>query len=169
MLKWCKKNQKWILWILTLGWMLLIFMFSAQNGTESAELSGGITERIVRTFVRDFEQLSAARQERIMNNVSFAVRKLAHYTEYLVLGVLLFSLVRAYRCSERTAFFISWGAGTLYAVSDEIHQMFSDGRSPQVRDVCIDSAGVLTGALLVWALFVFWRRTIDKRQKKRLS
>jgi hypothetical protein len=59
--------------------------------------------------------------------------------------------------------------GTLYAASDELHQMFSDGRSPQVRDVCIDSAGVLTGVLVTLLFLYFYERAIDKKRKKGLS
>ena len=41
----------------------------------------------------------------------------------------------------RRIWFIAWITGTLYAASDEFHQMFTGERSPQVRDVCIDSSG----------------------------
>ena len=46
-------------------------------------------------------------------------------------------------------FFSAWGIGTFYAVTDEIHQLFSPGRSCEFRDMCIDCAGVLTGILLI--------------------
>lgn len=150
-------------------WMLVIFVLSSQNGEKSAELSGGITERVIEVFVKDFHQMSAEQRLHIKGEMSFIVRKLAHYTEYLILGFLLMNLVRAYRVSGRKGFWISWGAGTAYAMSDEFHQMFSDGRSPQLRDVCIDSAGVLTGILLVFLLLYFYRRAIDKHRKKELS
>lgn len=38
--------------------------------------------------------------------------------------------------------------GTFYAITDEIHQCYILGRSGEIRDVLIDSAGVLTGILL---------------------
>ncbi len=43
----------------------------------------------------------------------------------------------------------SWAFGTLYAITDEIHQLFIQGRSCEFRDVCIDSLGVLTGIVLM--------------------
>lgn len=168
-LDWCRANKKGILWVLVLGWMLVIFLFSAQTGEESSDLSGGITECVLETFVRDFEQMPAEQRSGMMDAVSFAVRKLAHYTEYMILGFLLINLVRTYKVVYGRAFLISWCAGTLYAVSDEIHQVFSDGRSPRVLDVCIDSAGVLTGVLLACVAFNFYCRAIDKRRKKGLS
>ena len=39
--------------------------------------------------------------------------------------------------------------GAIYAISDEIHQFFSDGRSPLIKDVIIDSFGVLFGITIV--------------------
>ena len=37
----------------------------------------------------------------------------------------------------------------MYAASDELHQKFVDGRSAEIRDVCIDTCGVILGILLV--------------------
>ncbi|MBR0386198.1 MAG: VanZ family protein, partial [Clostridia bacterium] len=48
---------------------------------------------------------------------------------------------------RRGNFGFAWAGGTFYAALDELHQLLVDGRSGQVRDVGIDSAGVLTGVL----------------------
>jgi VanZ family protein len=69
------------------------------------------------------------------------LRKIAHVTEYAVLGALL---VRAVR-SEPAAFALGIG----YAVTDEIHQTFVRGREGRPLDVAIDAGGLLIG-LLVW-------------------
>ena len=68
--------------------------------------------------------------------------------EYLLLGFLIrFCLLSWF--GKRTWLTIgSWGAGTLYALTDEIHQMMIDGRSGQWTDVLLDSAGVLAGVLI---------------------
>ena len=50
----------------------------------------------------------------------------------------------------------AWLIGTAYAVTDEFHQSFVPGRSCELRDVMIDSCGVLTGVLL--ATLVGWIR-----------
>ncbi|MEF2639337.1 MAG: VanZ family protein, partial [Lachnospiraceae bacterium] len=49
----------------------------------------------------------------------------------------------------RTRILIPFALGVLYAASDEFHQLFVPGRSGQVRDVCIDSSGVMIGILLL--------------------
>jgi VanZ family protein len=69
------------------------------------------------------------------------LRKLAHGTEYAVLGLLL---VRAVRRPP-----LAFVLGVLYATSDEIHQAFVPGRHASPVDVAIDALGVLVG-LLVW-------------------
>mgnify|MGYP002688750535 FL=1 len=81
--------------------------------------------------------------------IDFPVRKCAHASEYAVLGVLM--LGTAYSFAEdqgKKNRLLCWCAGTAYAATDEFHQLFVPGRSCQFRDVCIDSAGILTGIVL---------------------
>jgi VanZ family protein len=68
------------------------------------------------------------------------LRKLAHFGEYAVLGLLL---VRALGRE-----LLAVAAGVAYAATDELHQHFVRGRQAAFRDVAIDSAGVLAGLLL---------------------
>ena len=88
--------------------------------------------------------------------VSFCVRKGAHFTEYLVLGMCLWLTARDVlaRRLERIArqvtpsFLVPWAIGAFYAVTDEIHQYFVPGRSCELRDMLIDTFGVAAGVLL---------------------
>ena len=78
-------------------------------------------------------------------NESFLLRKLAHLTEFIALGVLL-----AWNCAmrqKRTAFPLLWGIAA--ACIDETIQVFVPGRGPGLRDVAIDSLGVLLGIVLL--------------------
>lgn len=159
-------NKQLILWVCLIAWMVVIFMFSAQNGEESAELSGGITKRVIEIIVDDYENMTPAQQTNVQNNVSFVVRKIAHFTEYAILGGILACLVGTYTQILKRRILISWCAGTVYAMTDEFHQMFSEGRTPKVFDVCIDSAGVIFGVCIV---LVFCHIAIDKRKQKKLS
>jgi VanZ like family len=72
------------------------------------------------------------------------LRKLAHATEYAVLGLLL---VRALGRP-----LLSFAVGTAYAVTDEIHQAFVPGRVGSPLDVAIDAAGVAVGILVALRL-----------------
>ena len=53
----------------------------------------------------------------------------------------------------RKEMFLPWLIAALYAASDEIHQLFVPGRSGQLSDVILDSAGALAG---VAAFTVLW-------------
>ena len=71
----------------------------------------------------------------------FVLRKVAHVTEYAILGALL---VRATRTPA-----VAVALGTAYAVTDEVHQHFVEGRNGSPLDVGIDAIGVAAGALLL--------------------
>ena len=71
------------------------------------------------------------------------LRKIAHVAEYAILGALLV------RALGRTG--LAFALGTLYAVSDELHQSFVSGRVGSPLDVAIDAMGVAIGITL-WQL-----------------
>ena len=68
------------------------------------------------------------------------LRKLAHTTEYAILGLLLL------RATGRMS--VAFVLATLYAVTDELHQSFVAGRHASPLDVAIDAAGVALGLAL---------------------
>jgi VanZ family protein len=69
------------------------------------------------------------------------LRKLAHLTEYAILGLLL------YRALEREV--VALAAGIAYAATDELHQHFVRGRHGALSDIAIDAVGVAAG-MLAW-------------------
>ena len=153
-----------VLSLLVLLWAGVIFWFSAQSGDDSSAASGRIVRQVIRLLLPGFETIPEAEQETILGTVTLIVRKGAHFSEYLILGSLLWGLIRT--CTDRwkRLLGISWTVGTLYAVSDELHQMFSSGRSPKAADVCIDSAGVMAGILLCFLVFAYVRRRKRSRR-----
>lgn len=74
------------------------------------------------------------------------LRKLAHLTEYAILGGLLYRWL----ASVPLAVLV----GSAYAATDEIHQTFVTGRAGRPLDWVIDTAGVLIGI----GLLIAWRR-----------
>ena len=75
----------------------------------------------------------------------FAVRKIGHFSEFALLGVLLLLTLRS--LTEKTLRFISWPLlfGLLVAVTDETIQLFVTGRESQTVDVFIDFGGLVSG------------------------
>jgi len=133
-------NKKRIIsWLLFLAWLLVIYFFSSQTGEESSQVSNGIL-KIIENMIHI-----------PLSNPSFAFifRKLAHFTEYLILGILTLNLFMQYRILTTKLIIISICFCFLYASSDEFHQSFVGGRAPQVMDVGIDTLGSLTGIALL--------------------
>jgi VanZ family protein len=84
-----------------------------------------------------------------------------HATEFAALGAALMLLIHEY--ALRRGLLWAWGIGTLYAGTDELHQLFKGTRTPALRDVAIDSAGVLFGVLCVALLLYIIDRWKGKR------
>ncbi len=76
--------------------------------------------------------------------------KWAHVLIYLPLGFLLLGALARARAGRRagTLLLLTFALGSLYGITDEIHQHFVPGRHMDWRDAVADSLGVMVGALL---------------------
>ena len=159
---WIQKHSILLSLLLVIAVMVIIYCFSAQTGVESGAMSGRITRWVLNLVVPGFGDFSQEKQEAIRSAVSFVVRKLAHFSEYALLGFSLMLHIAQIekKITVRLPWLWSWCVGTLYAASDEFHQGFVAGRGPSVRDVMIDSSGVIAGTLLL--LWIIRRRTRKK-------
>ena len=132
--------------------MALIFFFSSQTQEQSSKTSSGFIMWFL-NCVTVFSPISDADKPMLVEALTHIVRKCAHFTIYTALGIsasVSFRLLteRGYK----TVFWISTVFCTLYAITDEIHQCFVDGRGPMATDVIIDAAGAITGFLLLMAV-----------------
>lgn len=128
------KKKKIISVVLVIIWMIFIFVMSSFDANESSSQSNFIVGFIINIFNVDNIDI-----------VSLIVRKLAHFTEYLILGILVFNMFRYYDKKYCFAIVLC----VFYAISDEVHQAFVPGRSCQIYDMLIDSFGSISGILLV--------------------
>lgn len=133
-------------WIPVILWMILIFFLSAQPALESDRLSTKLTE-IILGLVNQVVPVvgSGAVDYSYLNHV---VRKLAHFLLYLILGVLSVRALRKNGLTGWKPLIMAVLICVLYAVTDELHQVFVPGRSGQISDVFIDSLGGLAGVVL---------------------
>ncbi len=125
--------------VLIILWMITIFEFSNQNGDTSQGTSDVITEKIIEIN----NNLENKRDQ-----VSFCVRKLAHFSIYLIGGILAFGFFNTYSLQKKYVIAFALMFGIVYASLDEFHQSFISGRSAQIRDICIDTCGVITGEII---------------------
>lgn len=154
------KQARLVLWILLIAIMTVIFLFSAQKGEESGETSGRIAQAIIEVVEPDFEQLPQEKQVELLDTTDLIVRKGAHFSEYALLAFVLYLLLRTYPL--RACALLSWLGATVYAVTDEVHQLFVGERAGSAKDVLLDSCGAATGVILAY-LLVRWK--IKKRAK----
>lgn len=106
--------------------MLLIFYFSSQNAEQSTQTSAWFLQFLPFSM--------------------HIVRKLAHFTIYAMLGFNTFYMYKNYGVKHSALYALV--TCILYACSDEWHQSFVSGRSPQITDICIDTCGALSLILL---------------------
>jgi VanZ family protein len=129
-------------------WLPLIAWMGFISFASSAEFSAANTSRIIGPLVLWlFPNTSAASLELI----HLCVRKLAHLSEYALLGILA---ARALRTSPRTLFQRRWFLISVclivgYALLDEYHQSFVPSRTASIFDSLIDSVGGLVALIVI--------------------
>ena len=148
-----RKKAFLLYWLPVLLWMGVIFYASTDAGHPRH------TSRYLGPLVR---WLFPSWGDEAVESACYVVRKFAHGYEYMVLGLLLWrAFGRTVRGKTRAEALRvaakAWVLATVYAASDEFHQLFVAGREGSVRDVAIDSAGAVFG-LLVFLAFGCWRR-----------
>ena len=143
--------RKVIKTILVLLWMAMIFLLSNEEAVKSSKKSDGLIIRSVELFTG--KSLSIQEKEKVLKYLVFPVRKCAHLSLYLILGILVISLLREYMVINTKLVLLSLLICFLYACSDEIHQLFVPGRSGEVRDVLIDILGACLGVFFYYLFF----------------
>ena len=135
-----------IFWAFSLIIAVFIFVMSAQNSKSSSGMSGNVIRFIV-DLVKG--NLNETNKLDLVKNWQFFVRKAAHWSIYFALGLFTVLAMLTYEISPWKRPAIAAGICLLYAVSDEVHQLFVPGRGGQIRDVLIDFFGAVTAIIIV--------------------
>ncbi len=135
--------------ILTLLVMGVIFFFSSQPGTESDRVSISFTSFIFNASAGE-----------VLNCI---VRKFAHLLEYMALGAPLYLFLRSTGRGELFSCSLSSVISVLYAVSDEIHQLFVQGRACLISDMVLDSLGAILSIFLLHILLKSPKKNSDAK------
>lgn len=150
--------------VFTLIWMAFIFSFSSRSGDVSSQDSNHVGMIIGEVFVPGFEQWNDTKQDDFADAIDHPIRKTAHAMEYAVLGFLTAGIFADQKNLGKLRIFIPWLIAAGYAATDEFHQLFVPGRSGQVSDVILDSAGAALGVLLMTG--IEWLRVRKMAQKE---
>ena len=150
------KRLRRVLWGIVILLLVLIFAFSAQTGDASGDTSGRISRFIVRLLYADYEEMHWQEQQALLKTWNLVIRKGAHFTEYAVLSFAVCLLLYTYPLKKRAL--LSWLGATVYAATDEAHQLAVAARAGSAWDVLLDSAGALFGMAIAVILIRCWRK-----------
>ena len=139
---------------------LAIFGFSGQTGEESGSLSFYISEKCA-----EIVNALAGQHwtEQMLNSVALyfehPIRKLAHFTEYACMGILVYTMWVPWKKPGRRLYMLTVIWVFLSAAADELHQFFVPGRYCSFADVLLDTLGGCFGILVcVLSAKVFTKR-----------
>ena len=121
------------LWVPPLIWGAVIFLFSARAVTPASQI-----------YWKDF-----------------VIKKTAHVIEYAILAVLLYRALKESGVGKYNAGLIAILIAVVYGATDELHQSFTPGREPRVRDVFFDTIGSVLAIYWLWN----WLPKAPKRLK----
>lgn len=153
--------------ILLLALYIMIFDFSSQDAEQSGSLSMRISENAVR-FLSSFAGggWTQAFMEDLAVYFEHPIRKLAHFSEYAYMAVLIYLMWSPWLKKRKNLYLlvVLWVFAS--GACDEIHQSFVPGRYCSFADVCLDTAGGLFGLIMCLTArqIKIW---VYRRQKKR--
>lgn len=141
------QNRKFRLWLCLLLINLAIIW---GNSLLPGHISGAISNA-----VKDFILLLLPLKQGGSPGGGGLIRKLAHFTEFTCLGICLSQLLRI-KCNKQWKNILLPSLfGVAAAAIDETIQRFVPNRGPGIKDVLLDSAGVITGVIIVTMIYRF--------------
>ena len=150
-----------VLFTLALAGCIWFIFSNSMAVADDSSVSSGRVLQLLQAVLRRLGHPALA--QRLTMHI---VRKMAHFCEYTLEGFLLMLCMRVYSRRRLGHITVPMLAGVLTALTDETIQLFSQGRSSQVTDVWLDSAGVLAGILAALLLMGLWRLLFHHRKKE---
>lgn len=133
------KEIKLIKFLPAILWMGIIFYLSHQPAEISSDLSGGLLEKIM-------SAIRSITHSELVGSYHTLLRKIAHFATYFILSLLMMYAFAKNKVAKK--YLITFFIGLIFALSDEFHQLFIQGRAAQIMDVLIDMSGICLGLLL---------------------
>lgn len=139
--------------IFVIIWMCVIFMMSHLDGAKSWYLTGEFLT-VSKTGSVDKESTYEEKMESYDKGATWTqmvmLRKFAHFAEYFIFALLLMNAL-LFRTNWKVS--VKWTLliGIMYAIFDEVHQLFIPDRKGNILDMMIDTSGVVMGLIcLMW-------------------
>lgn len=126
--------------LVLVAWLVVIFSWSTSAGS-APHTNSWVDAVLGHLFPHWYARLTWPEHDAI----HFYLRKAAHVTEYAVLGVLAARVLHHSHLTWRLVLLSAWLFATIYAATDEAHQIYVAGRTPKATDVLLDSMGAALG------------------------
>ncbi|MBE5861177.1 MAG: VanZ family protein [Butyrivibrio sp.] len=141
--------------------MCLIFTFSSQDADTSSALSYKVGVEVLTVTNDVFDQgWTMSHIAALSEQYQHYIRKLAHFTEYLILAITVAFPLYVYGVRGISLIFMAGFICVGYACLDEYHQSFIAGRTPMKKDIAIDSIGSFIGIIMTRILGFTGRMTL---------
>lgn len=139
--------------------LILIFIFgnSMISGDTSSEESGFFSNIFINIFFHNYDKLSITRQLEISSFSNHIVRKAAHVTEYLTLGIFVLLLLKE-TLKKKYIYILMPVAVYIVALIDEFIQTFTPARGPSIKDTFIDLSGALIFSIIMYLITIYRKR-----------
>lgn len=149
-----KKKIKYVKCIIAIICCIIIFSFSAVPATASTKQSKGLTYNVIKLL--NGNKLTEKELVKLTKRVNPVIRKIAHFSIYMILAIFTYMFIEELNIKSKsekerlrkniiyTCIFC-----IIYAVFDEIHQIYVPGRTGKVIDVIIDTLGACTGITII--------------------
>lgn len=137
----------------------VIFGFSAQDAEESGSLSlhfSGKCAEILNSLSGG--HWNEDKLYEVAEALEHPLRKLAHFTEYGCMGVLVYVLWSQWIRRGQGRYLLTAGWVFLSAAGDELHQYFVPGRYAGFGDVMLDTCGGVCGMLFCVLTAALYRK-----------
>ena len=148
------KNKRILLLILVLIGCITIFFFSEFSANDSSKQSRGVTYNILK--VLNGNKLSEKELIKLTKKINPVMRKIAHFSIYMILAIFTYMFIENLNIKSKsekerlrknilyTCIFC-----IIYAIFDEIHQIYVPGRTGKLIDVIIDTLGACMGITII--------------------
>ena len=165
-----KNKERLIYFIFTILMLIIIFLFSSQASENSNYLSYTISDKIYQKIENTEEknQTNIIKEEskyneklttntnnkfpiknKIFYNINYTIRKLAHISLYLLLGIFSLLFIRTYNIDLKKSIIITILFCFIYACLDEFNQYLRGTRTALFTDSLIDTFGCMLGCLII--------------------
>lgn len=147
--------KKILLWLLVIIWLVIIFLFSGMDSESSNNKSEKTINKVVETTLETTNSLgitnkhpSNTKLNNFVMKINIPLRKCMHAFVYFVLSLIVLNALSAVNIKSYKSYVICIVICFLYAIFDEYHQTFIDGRTGQITDSLIDTFGSIIGIIL---------------------